>query len=924
MLLEKQTFTVALICVLVATFAACSDETEAPFAPTLPPPLTQSGAIAVRVVIPVDAGVGLTHAAEDMSAAFAEITGVETPARTIKDVIGDSPGRYAVLAVIDEAQLDELGQQGYAISMGQLDDTHYGLTVTAATETGAMYGLYEVLADLGVRYHHPEESFFPEDAAATLPWNYDGSPVQPRFELRGFHEHTQHPIVYSDFYLRPKTEFVPYLERYVRWLARNRQNVASWQMLKTVDLVTWLPYITDFVDMAHEHGVRVGWVGSFVDQQQHSFKHIQEDAVDGDGDPIADETQIADSLDLVTTAGFDFLGFAIGSSEFTKPADADVLRWINFAASHLGAMDPPVDMYAWIHTTCDLESEDGGLFFHLPLEADPAVGAWVHTTMFHDLEHPAPVYGCESFHQQRDFLAAADGERKQIYFPETAWWLGFDNNMPLVLPLTGWTRGYDIQEVLGDYDVEGHITFTTGREWGYWMYDHYLTRVTWDDSEGWDDYLAWIGPMFGEHEETAVSALSEWTELQRQHFFDDNPLIYFYLAGERTQDEIGEMAGILARRPKLSFRAILDYDDDTYDSWVETDFELLGEMRQAYATVLGTLPAPPQAVETLTDMLYTELYVGFRVYVSRIAHSVALYGGVSAVREWYQHQASASTPDDTIRARMLQEANARLAAAQSITADVAVLLETAESRYRYPIDLLARDKPETLTTYPFGYLAETSSAYFWTRRDEQLETLIGQVFETIPEEWTTEPDLVFITDPERAELLVPDDQMASEVITGFIPQMLFGLIDFDDETATPTVVIAQDYNENHLPDPASEQVVEGTQDGDAWTGSEEVFSLTAYNSAGEVFGDLHILHPQVDLELDRDGFAINNIHSAILDGAVPGSNLVDLVMGISGIDEVGATNLVKSVFGFAASEDLPAELPIRFRFGFVGYDELHE
>lgn len=897
--------------------SGCSDEPQTPDeSPTLPPRLEQNGSLAVQVVLPAGAGTGLMHAGQDMSSAFAAVVGLSTEPSPLTGAIADAPGQFIVVAEVDVESEFELGDQGYAITSGQLDETHYGLRVTAATEVGAMYGLYQIVADLGVRYHHPEESFFPSNPGATLPWGYDGSVSLPRFELRGFHEHTQHPIVYSDFYLRPDEGFEPYLERYVLWLARNRQNLASWEMLKTVDLDSWLPYITEFVDMAHEYGIRVGWVGSFVDQQQNAFKHIEEEAVDDDGDPIPAEIQIAASLDRLAVAGFDYLTFQIGSSEFTKPADEDVLEWLNFAAAHLGAMDPPVDMYAWIHTTCDLESDDGGYFFHIPLEADPAVGAWVHTTMFYDLEHPAPVYSCENFHQQVDFLEAANGERAQIYFPETAWWLGFDNNMPLALPLTGWTRQNDIQSVLPDYDVEGHVTFTSGREWSYWMYDHYLTRVTWDGNESWEDYLTWIGPMFGGHEDTAVEALGQWTELQRQHFLEDNPLIYFYLAGERTQDEVGELAGILARRPKLSYRTVINYDEETFADWVETDLDMLEEMLEAYSAVLQTLSAPSGTDESLSETLYSELYEGLQIFVHRIEHSLALYRGVSSVREWHQQVLASETPDEDLRSRLLDDANDHLAEAESITADVALMLEAAEGRYRYPIELLARDKPETLTAYPFGYLSETSNAHFWTRRDAQLEDLIGQVFETIPEEWNAEPDQIFVTDADHVELIIPEHPLAGDVITGFMPQMLFGLTGFDDDSATPTMSFAQDNNANGLPDPLSEQAIAGAQEGDSWTGSAEVFTLTVHNSTGAVFGELLVLHPEFNLSLERVGETVANIEEALLDGAVPGENMVELVAGISGIDEAGATNLVKNVFGISPTDELPAELPISFRFSF--------
>ena len=119
-----------------------------------------------------------------------------------------------------------------------------------------------------------------------------------------------------------------------------------------------------------------------------------------------------------------------------------MLRWLNLATEHLAVMHPEISPYAWIHTTCGLDREtgEGGPYYHLPLEADERLGAFVHTTMYYDLENPAPVYDCENFHHQRRFFDAADGQRELVYFPETAWWLGFDNNLPMVTPIVGRSR----------------------------------------------------------------------------------------------------------------------------------------------------------------------------------------------------------------------------------------------------------------------------------------------------------------------------------------------------------------------------------------------------------------------------------------------------------------------------------------------------
>ena len=47
-------------------------------------------------------------------------------------------------------------------------------------------------------------------------------------------------------------------------------------------------------------------------------------------------------------------------------------------------------------------------------------------------------------------------------------------------------------------------------------------------------------------------------------FYETHPDIYFYLAGELPKDELGESAGIIARPPKRSFKAIRDLDDASF------------------------------------------------------------------------------------------------------------------------------------------------------------------------------------------------------------------------------------------------------------------------------------------------------------------------------------------------------------------------
>ena len=849
--------------------------------------------------------LGVTHAAEDLVRAAEAVTGLENQAETSVGEPGDEDG-VAVILHIDPALCSDQGPEDYRISWDLGASGHVRMTVGACDAPGAMYGVYQIIGELGVRYHHPEETWFPEpDVAAELPTHHDGELHTPSFELRGFHEHTQHPIIASDWYMRPDAGLRGEVSNYIRWLARNRQNVMSWHMLKTVELDSWFPYIEEIIDEAHSHGVQVGVVTSFVDQQQNNFRLIIEE------DETDDEEQLDAILDRFADAGFDFVTTQIGSSEFTKPPDDDVLRWLNHTAGFLD--ERGVRHYAWIHTTCELHADDGSLFFHLPERADSRVGAWAHTTMFYDLTHPAPVYGCDDFSQQLDFIERNNGEREQVYFPETAWWLGFDNNAPFALPLTGWTRAHDINVALTDQEVSGHITFTSGREWTYWQYDHYLTLATWDRTLTWDEYLTWLGPVFGESSDAAIEGLTAITELQRQHFMEDDPLLYFYASGERQQDELGAQAGILARRPKIPFSEVVAYDDEAFDAWSNTDLAALERMSAEYRAAVDAMDAPAEAPATLSETLYAELYDSLRLFALRVEHAHTLYSAIEPIRDWRIESAS-DDADETVRDASLAAAETQLAASRTISAAVLDLIAAGESRYRYDVAWLSRAKPESLTSYPYGYLEEAVSAHFWTRRDDQLELLIGLVFETIPEEWVQEPEHLFVSNGEMAELIVPDNPVASATLSGFVPDVLFGLTGFS--TGDGDVTVSLDYNSNRLPDVGSETLFEGTRDGEAWSGSAEVFILTARSQTGEVFGDLVVLGPTLNLVVEPSAGEVEGLAEAILAGDIPSAGMVGLVVASGGIDEEGVTNLIKTIFNVPFEDELPETLPMAFRFEF--------
>lgn len=857
--------------------------------------LGQDGRLRVRVVLPVGAGVGLRAAAADLVESMATIAGMTVPPDAVTTERASAPVVRAELS--DDPTL---GAQGYA-----LRSVPEGIVVTAASSQGLAYGLWSLAQDLGTRWIHPEQTFHPFDPDARLPEGYDGSAQTPRFPRRGFHEHTQHPIVASDFFLRPGDEERRAMaSRYVRWLARNRQTVMSFHMLRTVDLDAWLPYIRSITDEAADLYIETGVVVGFVDEQQNAFKCFRPES-----DPRPASEQIAERIDRILEGGFEFLTFQIGASEFTKPADADLLAWMDDALTHVRESHPGVRLGAWIHTTCDLESDTGGYFFHLPLQADPAWRAWVHTTMFYTLSSPAPVYECESFEHHFELIEAARPTPRELeYFPETAWWLGFDNNVPLELPIYGWSRDRDIRENL-DARTTGHVTFSSGREWGYWRYDHFLASATWEGDLTWEAYLADLAPLFGSEGASMSAAIEAFGALQVRHFYDEDPLLYFYVAGELPQDEIGVVAGLAARRPKRSFREVLEMPETEHAAWQASDLERLREMRDAYAAVLERVPERSEGTE-LQTALYDEARDGMRLFVRRLEHAIRLYEGVVALRTWTAARDAGDVAGmDGARAAAEQA----LGDARTISAEAIATVRAGELRYRYPVELLARPKPESLTIYPFGEISEASTGVFWTRRDDQLASLLVSTFDTSDESWAEPPpETVYYVAPRSTVVEVPENALAATALRAFLPGLVFGV------PSTPTegpleIRVAQDRNGNQRPDPGFERPFAGVLDASTWTSSPADLSLGVYDDTGELLTMLVVRDAVFEIDTARAPSGVVTLSGGRLAGAIDSAVIVETIGTVTGTDRMASEELVKQVYDVEPDSPLPERLPLELR-----------
>ncbi|HRE92074.1 MAG TPA: hypothetical protein PK095_23360, partial [Myxococcota bacterium] len=240
-----------LLALVLTALAACSDDPERHASL----PIARDGAVDVDIVFAGD-NPALTLAANDLAdvLAFREGATRRAPNQT---------GAGSAIVVVVDASAD-LDPEGFELIARHRDRPE--LEIRARTELGAAYGLWGLAKELGARWFHPEDEAFIAAPGSTLPWPEAPMTHTPDFALRGFHEHTQHPTVASDIFLRPDFEGGrEAVSRQLRWLARNRQNILTVHFLSTVDLSAWTPYMADIVDEARGLGVALGVVIGFTD-----------------------------------------------------------------------------------------------------------------------------------------------------------------------------------------------------------------------------------------------------------------------------------------------------------------------------------------------------------------------------------------------------------------------------------------------------------------------------------------------------------------------------------------------------------------------------------------------------------------------------------------------------------------------------------
>lgn len=578
------------------------------------------------------------------------------------------------------------------------------LRLESPSEEGLANGLYGLLQEkLGFYFVHPRETVIPCFQTWPLPSEFEFAGI-PKFDKKGFHLHTQHPTELTEALHDPQIAgSSAMIEEYILWLARNQQNFFEFCLLETVDLHNWIPHAKSFVGYAHNRGILCSVDLSLHMIQQHAFKLVEFPPKNFQ----KYEKQIDWRLDLLLSAGFDFINMEFAIAEFVGGFEKLRHRLRQYIVEKINA-HPKVKLIGRTHVVKP-ENEIGGKS-HTRSEDidDPERGNLVHTVMCYSLtDSSAPVYELDNFSHLKDLLQAENQVRETWYYPESAYWITFDNSIPLFLLPYLSARFEDIKTVRA-MGIPGHITFSSGWEWGYWLVDWSIARWSWEFQE--NGKVKEQSPTMGIHDlfpgQEIENRFQNLLEIENNELIGNN--ILRLLCPHSFSDGLpGSLNKQFQPRPEVYQQDMVNSPGKAADSLVQTwvvELNRLYKAMKPHSEALDAIPntVPAYNYQGVKAKLLRELYLASAVFVNYVEHRK---------ETMLAFQIGLKTKGRNI--------SPYLERAIRIREKSQVLVDEMEANYRYPVDLIARQH-RSFTSYPYGYLYPVSNLHFWRRHEEQL------------------------------------------------------------------------------------------------------------------------------------------------------------------------------------------------------------
>ncbi len=594
---------------------------------------------------------------------------------------------------------------GYALVRAD-DGARKLIIAAAATPADLASASYALLEELGIRFFHPMQELVPQLDGPHFPRVLDARRT-PMTKVRGLQIHLLHPLEYLRTFMEPGEANFAEARHVIDWLVKTGQNHVQWPLLGSVDWAPFAEHARQIVTYAHSRGVTVGASLNLSARGslQRNYVLVRDDAKYAEN--------IAEGLSRALEVPWDDIELALG--EFLAADPQKVITWLDTAVAHVAKIAPQTHVNVQNHlgNYPELYVDYKGkrtFFYHLPQYADLRLGQTTHTLFWFDTYRDQGMYKHPDFHFQREYMLSQLPTRRVRYFPESAYWISADIDVPVFLPEFLEGRWNDIHGLDRDITaaklpkLEGHVTFSSGHEWGYWMTDYLTAKMLWEPAAPLDRFIAHYTSAYGSCSSGVFSELTQFIALQRQYLFDGK--LIPYVSGEDATVETGASVGFVIRNIRTKFEVLVRGTEDERKAFETSVLDPLGAMLRETRPIEDSIASRCRGSDAILLPWCEELRDGVRIVRLRLEHVIAVYRAILAYARGDRDGARAG-----------------LAASRAKTEEAKVVIEGRERAYRFDVERLtgAYDNP---TVYPFGYLRQAHTQCLWRRRDEFARLII--------------------------------------------------------------------------------------------------------------------------------------------------------------------------------------------------------
>ncbi|MFN8238299.1 MAG: hypothetical protein U0T77_09025 [Chitinophagales bacterium] len=586
--------------------------------------------------------------------------------------------------------------QKFSIESGIQNNTQR-IVITSLSEKGLSNGIYYFLQHhLGFQFYHPKETIIADLSNYRL--DTFSERITPRFDKIGFHIHAMHPLEITEALLNENTpDGAEEVKTYINWLCRNGQNYFEFNLLRSIKMESWIPYMKPIVDYAHERGIICGADMSFHMIQQRAFQLYK-------NFPASfrkKDKQILDNIAALMRINWDVWNVEFATTEFTHKDQEKLHEQQKFLYDSLAKYHVTLTSRKHVVKDENLISNAKSMKTGRT-DMDSAYSLFVHTVMFYGLQDSStPVYRNKDFAHLRNLLIESKAYRDTWYFPESAYWITFDNSVPMFLSSYLNARLEDIHycDSLG---INGHLTFTSGLEWNYWLIDWSIARWCWKNEQPAVDENTALQFLQDVIEDTTLLRFAEKANVLQTEFIKNKQLIKVMTAQTIT-DEIGGKLNLeFHPRPEYAYKYIMN----------KATKEELEFMQRKYVDVLDTF------IQQYNDLRRSYSFST----TGKLTNELLLSLDITALRA--QHRRSTLSYLIAYRYNKINKTNNSIQQylddAKAVREKALVLVKQQETNYRFPVSNIAAEK-KSKTVYDFGYLYPVSNLHFWEREEQQAK-----------------------------------------------------------------------------------------------------------------------------------------------------------------------------------------------------------